>query len=435
VLRTVRPDFAVSTQRLLVSELANNLMARGWLVPTKSLGFQSDGSLELEHDRVFFPSYPWEWSAEQWVDAAVLTLDLCDELIGHGLILKDATPLNILFDGPRPMLVDLLSIEAREAANPMWNAYGQFVRTFVLPLMAHKYLGWPLAASQTRRDGYEPGDLYPYLPIFRRWFGPGRGFVTLPILFDRMGRNGSRLQSIRFSEEASTSILHSRLRQLRKTVLRLGATDTHSNWSGYVEQRNHYADGDRLQKQAFVKRALEVARPESVLDIGANTGEFSHMAVESGARVVAVDTDSASTAIHYMKARDKGLSILPLHADIARPTPPAGWKNQESLSLIDRCQDRFDCLLMLGLLHHLLVTDQIPLGEIATLAFELAPRCVIVEWIPPTDPKFVEVCRGRDALYEDLTEEKFIGTFGLYFRTVEREALSNGRVLFLLESR
>jgi SAM-dependent methyltransferase len=435
VLRTVHPEFAATTQSFLNSALAHELTDSGWLVATRSLGFQEDGSLELEHKRVFFPSYPWEWCAEQWIDAAVVTLDICDKLLDHGLILKDATPLNILFDGSRPVLVDVLSIEGREPANPLWNAYGQFVRTFVLPLIAHKRLGWPLAATYSRRDGYEPDELYPYLQFAGRWLGPSRRFITLPVLLDRMGKSSKFAASVRFSDEASIAILRSRLRSLKRTVLGLHCTNKKSRWSGYAEHRDHYSKDEGLHKEAFVKKALGIAKAHTVLDLGANTGAFSRLAAASGAQVVAVDTDVASTSIHYKNAHRSEQPILPLFADIARPTPPAGWKNQESLSLLERCRQRFDCVMMLGILHHLLVSDQIPLGEIATLVFDLAPRWIIVEWIPPTDPKFVEICRGRDALYSGLTEASFHEKFALYFHTIEREVLSNGRVLLLMEAR
>lgn len=435
MLRTVRPEFAVSTQTFLDSALAHELTDSGWMVSTQSLGLQDDGTLELEHRRIFFPSYPWEWCAEQWIDAAALTLDLCDRLLDHGLILKDATPLNILFDGTRPVLVDVLSIEPRETANPIWTAYGQFVRTFVLPLMAHKYLGWPLEASRNRRDGYEPEALYPYLPFAKKWLSPARSLITLPVMMDRMGRSGKGFPSLRFSDEASVAVLRSRLRGLKKTVLGLRNGEKASHWSGYTEHRDHYAEEDHASKTAFVKSALAIARPRTVLDIGANTGEFSRLAADSGAQVVALDTDAASTAIDYGNASASKLPILALHADFARPTPAAGWRNRESLSLLDRCRERFDCVLMLGLLHHLLVTDQIPLSEIAHLVFEMAPRWVIVEWISPTDPKFIEVCRGRDSLHKDLSEEVFHATFAPFFRTMDRVALKNGRVLLLLESR
>lgn len=435
VLRTVRPAFAAGTLKFLESPLARDLTDSGAMIPTQSLGFTEDGWLELEHQRVFFPSYPWEWCAEQWIDAALLTIDICNKLLDHDLILKDATPLNILFRASRPVLVDVLSIEPRDTTSPLWNAYGQFVRTFVLPLIAHKYLGWPLGTTRLHRDGYEPDELYPYLPSWRRYFGATRGMVTLPVLLDRFGRGTNRPPQIQFSREASTAVLRSRLRGLRRTVLSLRQKPKKSVWSDYTDSCAHYAPADRVRKEAFVKRALETARPRTVLDLGANTGAFSRMAAEAGARVVAVDTDQTSTAISYRKAHDHRQCILSLCADIARPTPSAGWKNRETFSLLDRCRRRFDCMFMLGLIHHLLVSDQIPAAEIASLVAELAPRWLVVEWIPPTDPKFVEICRGRDERYKDLTEDAFLQEFVPTFQVAEREALDNGRVLVLLRAR
>ena len=100
------------------------------------LSAEEDQPLLLEHPRVFFPSYPWEWTPGQWVAAGELTLELCGQLLREGWILKDATPLNILFDGARPVFIDLLSIERRDPRSPLWLAYGQFARTFLLPLAA-----------------------------------------------------------------------------------------------------------------------------------------------------------------------------------------------------------------------------------------------------------------------------------------------------------
>ena len=109
-----------------------------------------------------------DWFSSKCQRPPALTLELCTQLLHEGWILKDATPLNILFEGSRPVFVDLLSIERRDPGSPLWLAYGQFARTFLLPLAANKYLGWPLAATLNRRDGYEPVDLYPYLSTFKR---------------------------------------------------------------------------------------------------------------------------------------------------------------------------------------------------------------------------------------------------------------------------
>ncbi len=89
--------------------------------------------------------------------------------------------------------------------------------------------------------------------------------------------------------------------------------------------------------------------------------------------------------------------------------------------------------MMLGIIHHLLLADQIPLGEIAALLVSLTRRWAIVEWVPQTDVRYIDLCRGRDQLYEHLTEEFFVAQFRQYFTVKARELLSNGRTLFLLE--
>ncbi len=134
VLRTVHPRYALESLRFLQSDLARRWTGEGHLVASEVVSAEEDQPLLLQHPRVFFPSYPWEWTPSQWVAAAELTLELCGQLLHEGWILKDATPLNILFDGSRPVFVDLLSIERRDPRSPLWLAYGQFARTFLLPL-------------------------------------------------------------------------------------------------------------------------------------------------------------------------------------------------------------------------------------------------------------------------------------------------------------
>ena len=88
---------------------------------------------------------------------------------------------------------------------------------------------------------------------------------------------------------------------------------------------------------------------------------------------------------------------------------------------------------MLGLLHHLLLSEPIPLDEVARLARDLTLRWLIVEWIPSSDPRFIEILRGRDLLYGCLNKDSFLNAFRPYFSYVLREPLNNGRILFLLE--
>ena len=213
----------------------------------------------------------------------------------------------------------------------------------------------------------------------------------------------------------------------------LDGSARNSRWSRYTEMACHYAHADHDAKQVFVRGALDSIQPAHVLDVGANTGVYSRIAAESGAAVVAWDTDVQASEINWQAARKAGLSILPLVADFARPTPAAGWRNRECASLLDRAKGQFDCVMMLGILHHLLVADQIPLPAILEQLAEISSRWAIVEWIPKGDSQFESLCRGRHELYGHLSEEYFLRTLALRFTVRERNLLANGRSLWLLE--
>lgn len=411
-------------------------MQAGRLVLTRIASSQPDSPLLLEHERIFFPSYPWEWAPGQWLCAGLLTLDLCDEALGAGYILKDATPLNLLFSGTQPVFVDILSFEEREPKSPLWMAYAQFVRTFLLPLAAERYLGWPLAASQQRRDGYEPADLAPWLPFIQRWRNPLRSLVTLPLLLEGkspLKRAWAGVHKPQVSADLSIPILRNTLRTARKRLLSLIPPDRASRWSAYTSEATHYQPDDQSAKQDFVRHALTEIKPAHVLDVGANTGVYSRIAAACGAEVVAWDRDVQASEINWNEAQRGGLSIQPLVADFARPTPAVGWRNEECASLLSRAQGRFDCVLMLGVLHHLLLSDQIPLGAIVDQLAAITSRWAILEWIPKGDPRFEELSRGRNELYAHLDEDGFVRSLTKRFSVRSCARLANGRTLRLVE--
>ncbi len=119
--------------------------------------------------------------------------------------------------------------------------------------------------------------------------------------------------------------------------------------------------------------------------------------------------------------KSSGKKILPLCVDLAHPTPAAGWENREYASFLSRCAGHFDTVMMLAVLHHLLLRNQIPLDRIAVLCSNLTTRHLILEWVPASDPKFQELLRGRDAIYGHITEAAFREEFAVYF-TFRRRA-------------
>ena len=439
-LRRVRPSSADETRAFLASDLRTELERSGDLVPTRIASpgdhpIISSDDLWLEHPRIDPISYPWEWTPAQWQAAAELTLRVAEQAIEAGWTLKDATPLNVLFKGPTPVLVDILSFERRDPHASTWLAYGQFVRTFLFPLVAAKYLRWPLEATLFVRDGYEPAQLYQALPLRHRLNPALLDVITLATLFERRGQTWqpSRQKSPTTDPELATHILQKRIARLRKQIRHAARTRNRSQWSEYTKTAAHYRPADVDDKREFVRNVLQRCGPTRVLDLGANTGRFSLMAADCGAEVVALEMDSAALEVLWRAAADQHRPITPIVANIARPTPAAGWLNREQLSLLERLAGKFDMVLMLALIHHLILREQLPLAHIGDLCATLTQRWLVLEWVPPADPMYKEWLRGRDELYGHFTEPDLTEVFARHFAVSDRCELLNGRVLLLLE--
>lgn len=441
VVRTVRRPYDATMLEFLGSKVGRELAESARMVASEVLERNqapAEPALVLGHPRIAFISYPWEWPAALWRSAGLLTLDLCSDLIDHGWILQDATPLNVLFQGVTPIFVDVASVSRLQPTAPVWYAYAQFVRTFILPLLAHKKLGWPLSGALQRRDGYEPEEIYKSLGVAARFGRPARSLVTATTLLQRRVKPATAqivARRIERPPDVATAMLQGSLSSLRRNLERACPLPTRSAWSDYASASPHYPEKDAADKAAFAQECLRRTRPRAVLDVGCNTGTFSALAADAGARVVAIDTDLASLDRVALAALARGLDILPLAVDLSRPTPAAGWANAETLSFVDRAKGGFDMVMMLAVIHHLLLSAQVPLEPIADMARRLTRKHLLIEWIPPADPKFQELLRGRQSIYGHLIEEAFRSAFSKHFAWIEERKLENGRSLHLLEKR
>ena len=109
--RGIRSESAPVIRCLIDDGIIAGLVERGLLVETYPTGLKLAGyELILQHRTVPFPAYPEEWCPLMLKDAALTQLELLSELAACGFTLKDAHPWNILFDGWKPVYVDLASI-------------------------------------------------------------------------------------------------------------------------------------------------------------------------------------------------------------------------------------------------------------------------------------------------------------------------------------
>lgn len=428
VVRRVHGDAVDDLTAFLASKTAKKFLNLGKIARTDFLDRESaqplisgqyhaidshtdDSMVVVEHDRIPFPSFPYEWPPQMLYAAGFLTLDLAESLAAEGFGLKDATPYNILFRGPDPVFIDLLSFERRDPSDPTWLPYAQFVRTFLLPLLVAKNFGRRLDELLiTHRDGLEPEEVYR-LASFRKKLRPE--FLTLVSLPTWLANRKSAQSETIYRKQTDANpekaqfVLRGLLKGLRKKLEQVApAANQHSTWSDYMSQ-NRYTDDYFPEKEEFVQSALSEWKPRTVLDVGCNTGYFSMLAAKNGASVVAIDYDPVVAGEVWMRARAEGLNILPLVVDFTRPTPALGWRNAECSSFLDRAKGSFEAVLMLAVIHHMLVSERIPLAQVLELASELTTNLVIVEFVAPTDKMFRVLTRGREELHKDLSVKTF----------------------------
>jgi SAM-dependent methyltransferase len=448
ILRAVTLEKRDQTRALLDSPWMRELMRTGVIPHTVELtqavpSAADDGRwFWLEHEELTFPCYPHEITALQLYDSGQLTLRLALEAVENGWVLKDASAWNVLFDRGRAVFVDFSSFD-RQPASGTWIAYGQFIRHYLLPLLLFRNLGLtPAEIFLTHRDGITPERASALLPGLRRWSPMGLELVSLPNWLAgagsrRLSAEGGRTArqpghealgprpALRrgLDPQVARSILTRTLRRLQRLLRRLQPDPTRqrSLWVGYELGRDHYSAGDLAAKRDFVRRQLGDSR--TVLDLGCNAGEFSVLAAETVEAVVAADSDHAALMRLHARTRADGARITPLQLNIARPTPALGWGNREVRSFLERAADRFDCVLMLGLMHHLLVSERATLPMLVDLLAQLGPKRVIVEWVDPSDPKFKQLAGVNAPLYATLSATLMEECFARQFRLLAKQPL------------
>jgi len=393
------------------------------------------GARFLEHARIDPITYPYCWTVSMLADAGIHTIDLQQRLLETGHSLKDATAYNIQFVRGRPVFIDLSSIE-RPARLDIWVALGQFQRMFTYPLMLVNDRGWDLRsyflASLGGRSVEQVGRSFTGMQRLR----PGRLLdLTLPLWLNRRGdsgKGGGREMLTRPNADSGPQAIN--LRRLRRKIARLAARyDPGGAWHDYTRTCT-YTGGAGDAKKALVREMLAAVRPARVLDLGCNTGDYSFLAAETGASVVAADGDHDAVEILYRRLRGNPADIAPMVVDIGNPSPAIGFMNRERASFHDRV--RADAVLALALIHHLHVSANLPLAAIRDLFCALTRDALILEFVPPDDPQFRRITRFRLDDYPDMSLPRCLEVFGQRFDLVRRAPVpGTPRTLLLLRLR
>ena len=444
VYRYIDKDEFPFFENVLNKKSIQNLMESGVLVGTRTVnGSEITGFKEnfrdkcfLLHDKIPFISYIYEWTLSMIKEAALFTLELQKKLISANLSLKDATPYNVQFNGAKPVFIDFCSIEPI-SNNGVWFAHNQFMQMFAYPLMLKSYSNIDIKDIMLSRiEGITFEETYKILRLKAK-IKPGLApHLLLPKLISKIGgadrkeldaKAAAKTQNLKNNQAIQTFMIN-RLIKLIKS-LKTGKYSGH--WNEYIQTKSYSDDSEKF-KQNFVKEFFEKEKVKTVLDLGANTGEYSLIAEKAGCSVIAVDNDHDSVDNLFVQAREKNLNILPLYVDIANPTPSIGWNNKERPGFIERI--KADCVFALALIHHLMVTNRQPLERIMDLLAGLTNDFLIVEYIGKSDSMFKLLIKNRRESYDYFEEEFFKSVSSRRFSII-KEAVIPGmdRKIFIMK--
>jgi len=381
-----------------------------------------------------FVSYPYEWGFSQTKAAALLTLRIQKIALEQGMILKDASAYNVQFFGRRPLFIDSLSFRIYKPGAP-WDGYRQFCEHFVAPLAVAAYGQLEVfKILRAHLDGLPLATVVRMLPAKARLRRGLAAHIYLHAASARRydsGKTGS--VKIRLMSKLAMDGL---LASLQKTVRKLQAPKQVTQWSDYYSGTN-YSDRAFKAKKEIVEQMLSAIdpRPRVVWDLGANDGRFSELAARRASYVVSVEADPRAAELNFTKPRDRVLAdlILPLSQDLANPSPALGWAHQERHSLLER--GPADAVLVLALLHHLVIGNNLPLAAIAEFLASIG-RFAIVEFVPKSDSNAQILLRGRINMFDDYTRSNFEKDFARCFTIVERAPIRESqRTVYLLKAK
>ena len=433
ILRAIFGPGAASYEAARDAGVLDRAIDRGRLLPADPVDANSLNDLApgaqhwLEHPRLDFISYPYEWTFSALKAAAVHHLDFHLELLADGFTLSDATAYNIQFRGTKPVFIDHLSIVPYEEGSA-WAGQRQFGMQLLNPLFLWAKRGIaPHAWYRGSVEGIEPEELTKLLGFRDKLSFTVLAHIVGPAMVARrrvaQGLDAKPPKDATLPKQRLVALLTT----LRDYVAGLSLRSEKTVWDDYANH-NSYNEARRAAKHEFIARAVSATNPRLLFDIGCNSGDFSQTALDAGAAsVIGFDFDFGALERAFSRFDRSGAPVLPLWLDATNPSPAQGWASAERKSMQDRADA--DMMLALAVIHHLAIAKNVPLDMSVDWLMGLAATGVI-EFPSKSDPMVQQLLRHRPDIFPDYTEEAFLNHVAARGRIVRQDRLGEtGRLI------
>ncbi len=314
--------------------------------------------LILEHKKLAFPVHPAEMTILSIWTSVKMLVTLEQALIERDLQLKDSHPWNLMFDEGKPVYIDFGSVVRLSQFCTGW--YEELKRFYLIPLWIHKVYGEKLS-QEYRREHLK---------------GFGQLFISKHLINDCHFP-----QPIKPASDKAT--IFQLLNEIEVWLDSFSLKAEPQKWSQYQQSGD---TSDPLipvsDKHKFVYQMLVNLKPKTVLDMAANKGFYSEVAARLGAVVICFDNEEFNVDACNELAKTKNLNITSVLLDFLHPNPASGLG-----LLFPDSFSRFnaDCIMALGIIHHICIGLGIPLSTFVHILLSYKPSSIIIEFVSDND--------------------------------------------------
>ncbi|MCK4396885.1 SAM-dependent methyltransferase [candidate division WOR-3 bacterium] len=433
IYRQVNITYKENYDYLMNSGLYEVLVDNESLIPHEEVvieGTEPDKAYKiLKPELIPFISYSYEWCFSQLKNAALITLKIQKKALDFGMSLKDCSAYNIQFRKGKPVSVDTLSFEKYQEGQP-WIAYRQFCQHFLTPLALMSCRD--IRLNQLFRiyiDGIPLDLASSLLPFHTRFKFSLLSHIHLHAKAQKYFADKTANTS--GGKKMSLLSFNGLIDNLESAIKKLKWQSQNTEWSDYYEETNYSMDALQHKKQ-IVAELLDKIDPRNVWDLGSNIGMFSRIASDKGIQTISFDIDPGAVEKNYLECIRKGEThILPLVLDLTNPSPSIGWENQERMSLLER--GPADTVFALALIHHLAISNNLPLNRIADF-FSRICKSLIIEFVPKNDSQVQRLLSTREDIFLSYRQQVFEDEFSRYFRIQDSVKIKDSeRIIYLME--
>lgn len=435
IKRVIKPIYFEQYRALNKSGFFKKLFEHNLLIKHEEL-FSSDTEIIIRPEQIPFIIYPYEWSFNQYKEAALLTLKLQKYSLENGFILKDASAFNITFHKGRAIFIDTLSFDFYNEGSP-WRAYKQFISHFLGPLVLAHYHGTQLIQlMSTCIDGIPLKMLSSMLPLKTKLNPTLYSNIHLLAKYeDKHNELKSRDVKVKsLSKRAQINIIESLFNYIKKLKL-----NEHSEWGNYYKKAN-YSESSFKYKYKTINSWINRLAPNRIIDLGGNDGTFVRKMTYRVDLALVCDIDNNAVDLNYKRSKEnEETHILPFVLDVLNPSASIGFNNKERDAFIERIKRIQPCVtLALALIHHMTLSGNITFRMSANFLASFS-KYLIIEF-PKRNDSWVEHLLNTKGEFKEHFNNynitNFEDEYARFFYILEKKEIKGtNRVIYLLQTK